>query len=299
MSFLEALAAHRSPAPDGFFSLCSMLGEEVFFALIIFGALWVADKRAGFWMFFAWISGSALCNFLKIAVASERPWVQNPELKPVEGALKKATGYSFPSGHSQSAAGLFGSLAWELRKKALYFVSAAAIVLCAFSRLYLGVHFPIDVLAGLAVGLLAVALMARLQELEKKRPAVSAVCCALLVALAGASVLYGALTKTPQGETADAWKLLGASVGLAAAWQADRLWIRFDTRAVWYAQVLKCAIGGALALLIMEGLKQPLLALFSGHNAAHALRYLLTALFAGLAWPATFGWWARMGGKTR
>ena len=71
----------------------------------------------------------------------------------------KAQGYSFPSGHTSSATAVYGSLANYLRNRYVTIVCVAIIAVVAFSRIFLGVHFPSDVLAGLIVGFVSVFLV--------------------------------------------------------------------------------------------------------------------------------------------
>ena len=93
------------------------------------------------------------------------------------------------------------------------------------------------------------------------------------------------------------WKLLGATVGFGIAWWLDRRYIHFDTRAVWWVQLLKVVLGLALLMGIRAGLKGPLLALFGSAGVAGAVRYGIMVLFAGAGWPAAFRYMARWGRK--
>ena len=93
------------------------------------------------------------------------------------------------------------------------------------------------------------------------------------------------------------WKLLGATVGFGISWWLDRRYIRFDTRAVWWVQLLKVVLGLALLMGIRAGLKAPLLALLHSPCVAGAVRYGIMVLFAGALWPAAFRYMARWGRK--
>ena len=93
------------------------------------------------------------------------------------------------------------------------------------------------------------------------------------------------------------WKLLGATVGFGISWWLDRRYIHFDTRAVWWVQLLKVVLGLALLMGIRAGLKAPLLALLHSPGVAGAVRYGIMVLFAGALWPAAFRYMARWGRK--
>jgi membrane-associated phospholipid phosphatase len=73
--------------------------------------------------------------------------------------LHTAGGYAFPSGHTQGAASFWTALMISVKKKGIYGFGSAAIVLVAFSRMYLGVHWPTDVIGGIAAGVLWVLLV--------------------------------------------------------------------------------------------------------------------------------------------
>ena len=94
----------------------------------------------------------------------------------------------------------------------------------------------------------------------------------------------------------NSYTLLGALLGMIVVFKVDEK-RNFDTGAVWYAQVLKTALGLALALAVKEGLKLPLESLFGGHMVARGIRYALLVMFAGILWPMTFPFFQKLGRK--
>ena len=92
------------------------------------------------------------------------------------------------------------------------------------------------------------------------------------------------------------WKFVGATRGLLVTNILDRRYIRFETEAVWWAQLIKLVVGFGLLLAIRSGLKAPLIALCGGAaEIAGGIRYLLIVLFAGCVWPLTFWGFSRLG----
>ena len=91
--------------------------------------------------------------------------------------------------------------------------------------------------------------------------------------------------------------LLGALLGFCVGYTLERKYIRFETKAVWWAQVLKAVLGLAITIGLRAALKAPLLALCGGHNVANLIRYALMVIFAAGIWPMTFGWCGRLGQK--
>ena len=94
----------------------------------------------------------------------------------------------------------------------------------------------------------------------------------------------------------NAWTLLGAVAALLPMYLIERTYIRFDTRAPWYGQILKLVLGLALAVGLKTMLKEPLRTLFPS-GFADALRYFVLVLYAGCVWPLTFRFFARLGRK--
>ncbi|MPN29798.1 hypothetical protein SDC9_177251 [bioreactor metagenome] len=94
-----------------------------------------------------------------------------------------------------------------------------------------------------------------------------------------------------------AYTMFGASVGLAFVLWIERTYINFSEKAVWWAQILKVALGLGIVIALRLLLKEPLLALCGGHNAAHAIRYFLMVAFGGAVWPLTFRFWGKLGQK--
>ena len=123
----------------------------------------------------------------------------------------------------------------------------------------------------------------------------------ILIAISAALLLYAVIDGNGEeimlNAAENVWKMLGASIGLSAAWELDKKVLRFETGAVWYVQIAKFLVGILGALAIQAGLKQPLLSLFGGSYVAHGVRYLLLTVFAGILYPLTFGWWAKLGKK--
>ena len=303
MEVLHWLESIRSPFLDTLMGLITQLGEDLVFTVVIIGTLWCLDKRAGFWMFFSWGLGTGINQLVKAVCKIPRPWVRDPSLKAVESAIPAATGYSFPSGHTQSVIGLFGSLSVFARKWAVTIVSLLLILLTGFSRMYLGVHTPADVLCAFAIGFVVVMLMRWLASLEEKFPWITRLASVILVGISTALLLYAVIDGNGEENMLHAaengWKMLGASIGLSAAWELDKKVLHFKTDAVWYVQIAKFLVGILGALAIQAGLKQPLLSLFGGSYVAHGVRYLLLTVFAGILYPLTFGWWAKLGKKEK
>ena len=95
----------------------------------------------------------------------------------------------------------------------------------------------------------------------------------------------------------NAYTLIGCILGVAVIYVLEKKYVNFETKAVWWAQILKAVLGLAVVLAVKEGMRAPLDNLFSGHLAARAVRYFLIVAVAGGIWPLTFRWFSKLGVK--
>lgn len=117
---------------------------------------WVFDRKGGKRILFGMALGAYLNEFLKLSFKIPRPWIRNSKILPYGNSKIISTGFSFPSGHSTMATSGMGGIAVWSRKRNLILtvVSALFVFLTMFSRNYLGVHTPQDVIAGFVIGCL-------------------------------------------------------------------------------------------------------------------------------------------------
>jgi membrane-associated phospholipid phosphatase len=128
----------------------SFLGEEYFAVMVMGIVYWGIDKRKGERIGFAVVSSLVGNTLIKNRFRRIRPWASSEKI----GLLRKVDGYSFPSAHSSSATALYPTLAGEYRGKRWLRIPAILIpAVVAFSRCYLGAHWPTDVICGLLLGL--------------------------------------------------------------------------------------------------------------------------------------------------
>lgn len=296
MDILYALEKIRTPFWNGVMSAVTQLGGEVIFIVAAVVVFWCVSKWEGYYLMTIAFCGTVLNQFLKLVCRVPRPWVRDPNFTIVESARAEATGYSFPSGHTQNAIGLFGGMArWGGRRWVRLGLTALALVI-AFSRMYLGVHTPADVGVSLVLAAALVLGLYPLMRRAQEKPRYMGYVLAAMLVVSGAFVVfveaYGFSADTDAENLAsgigNAWKMLGAVAGMTLAWLLDRRYIHFETQAVWWVQVIKVAVGMALLLAIKSGLKAPLLALLGHEGLAGGVRYFLLVLVAGAVWPLAF-----------
>ena len=296
VDILYALEKIRTPFWNGVMSAVTQLGGEVIFIVAAVVVFWCVSTWEGYYLMTIAFCGTVLNQFLKLICRVPRPWVRDPNFTIVESARAEATGYSFPSGHTQNAIGLFGGMArWGGRRWVRLGLTALALVI-AFSRMYLGVHTPADVGVSLVLAAALVLGLYPLMRRAQEKPQYMGYVLAAMLVVSGAFVVfveaYGFSADTDAENLAsgigNAWKMLGAVAGMTLAWLLDRRYIHFETQAVWWVQVIKVAVGMALLLAIKSGLKAPLLALLGHEGLAGGVRYFLLVLVAGAVWPLAF-----------
>ena len=305
MDFLKLLEGIRTPLLDKFFSYLTYLGDETLFLVIGLIFFWCVSKQVGRYLINVGLLGSVVSQWLKLAYRIPRPWVLDENFTIVESARAGAAGYSFPSGHTQVAVGVYGGFARWVRNKAARIIAIVIAVLVPFSRMYLGVHTPLDVGVAAAVALLM--LFALYPPMAGRKAGTMSVRISLLVTIAAAVAytVYVCAAKFPADTDAanlesgvkNAWTLLGASIGIWASFEIDERWVHFETKASLPGQLLKVVIGLALVMGLRMGLKPLLSLVFGSHPAADAVRYLLMVLFAGAVWPMSFQKLAKIGQK--
>lgn len=301
MEFLYLLEDIRTPVLDAFFSAVTYLGSELVFMILAVVMYWCVNKSQGLYLLSVGCLGTTINQALKITFRIPRPWVKDPGFTIVESARADATGYSFPSGHTQNAIGTFGCLAMNAKRR---WVSALCIVLAAltaFSRMYLGVHTPLDVgVSAVIAAVLVLALHPLFQNLDEK-PRRGIWILAGLGLLNILFLVYATCWPFPADAdpeqlahgVSNAAKLTGALAGMALGYWLDLKKTNFRTEAPLLGQILKCVLGLVGLLVFKEGLK-PLLgsSLWSG-----VIRYGLMTFFAAGIWPMTFPWFANLGRK--
>lgn len=296
MSFLYFLEDIRTPVGDFLMSTITHLGEETIFVVVALLFLWCIDKNEGYYMLTVGFFGLIANQFLKILCRVPRPWIKDPAFTVVENAIPEATGYSFPSGHTQTAVGAYGTFARWNKQKWVRIICIALCVLIPFSRMYLGMHTPADVLVSTAIALVLIFVLYPFFRNLDKHPNRFFYMLGAFVLLSVAFVIYTEFF-VPVGEVdaynydsalKNAYNFLGASLGFSLIYFLDVRFYHYETKAPLLAQILKFGFGIALAMSVKIFLKDPLLSLFNGHHAADAVRYFAMFALAGGVGPLFF-----------
>lgn len=302
MKLLYFLESIRIPGLNECMLFVTKFGEETVFLVAALILFWCVDKYRGYYILSVGFVGTILNQFLKLLFRIPRPWVLDENFTILEKAREAATGYSFPSGHTQSAVGTFGGIAHTSQNRCVKIACVVIAVLVPISRMYVGVHTPLDVsVAAVTALILLFALRPVANENGKKK---IPYLLGGMVALAIAYLMFVELFPFPanidpynlESGKSNAYTLFGALLGLVVVYIVDEKWLDFPTKAVWWAQVIKVVIGLLLVLVVKSSLKQVLNACF-GVYIGRAVRYGLIVIIAGILWPLSFQWFSNLGSK--
>lgn len=271
---MEWVAEWRSPALTPVMHGLSWLGEELFFLLVLPPLYWLWRRTTGARLGLVFLTAVVLNAALKEAFGVARP----------EGLrLAEADGLSFPSGHAQVAAAFWGWLAVEVRRRGFALAAAAVVLGVMVSRVYLGVHFPRDVVAGAGVGLVMVGVAAMVRDSGAG---------ARLVQRSRGLAWAAALPVVALGLVVDdlEYTALKAAAVLVGLW-AGALWVEArglpTVRPTWGARAVALGVGFAGLMVFYAGLEAALVAAGIGGPSAGFVRYLLVG-----AWVAGGAPWA-------
>ena len=286
MEFLYFLESIRNGFLNVFFIICTSFGEELVLISLFAVIYWCINKKLAYRIAFSYFLSGVAVQGLKIHFRIERPWVLDPEFKPVEQVMDTATGYSFPSGHTQSSTSLYSSIAFHFKKRAVYIGAFVLIAAVMLSRMYLGCHTPKDVLVGFAVTIVISAAVSfafdNFNSTLLTDILVSLLIFVLSAALFGYSYYLVNTGATTDVLAMDGFKAAGAGAGFAVGWFIEKRYIRFDPKnSHLWVQILKVVIGLAGALVIKSGLK-----LILGNTMiSNTVRYFFVILWIAVAFP--------------
>jgi membrane-associated phospholipid phosphatase len=264
---LQGLGAWLTP-PAQFFSF---LGTEDFFILTLPILYWCVDSMLGIQVTVLLLVTTNLNAAFKMAFHGPRPYWYSPKVR----ALASETSFGVPSGHAQTAATIWGLLAASLRKWWGWLVAILLALLIGLSRLYLGVHFPHDVILSWLIGgiLLCLALrfwdpvLAWAKKLSVGRQVLAAFLASLAIFVL--PLIPFILLKVTNWQPPQDWAMFATKAislidvatvaGTLFGMLLGLVWLAgqggFQTKGLWWKLVLRYLLGVAGVLIIRYGLK--------------------------------------------
>jgi membrane-associated phospholipid phosphatase len=276
------------------FSIITDMGSEIAYIVILSLLYWCVNKSVGQRLVYANLLTLTINAWIKDLWRIPRP--DDPALEDTLSQagiarrldpLRHATDPAFVSGHTQGAAVTWGYMAARFKKTWFRVVAGLLVILIGFSRIYLGVHFPQDVIGGLIVGLAYLLLWVTVEPyarawLSERGPGWR-YALAVLVPLVMFLLYPVKSTATP----------IGAVIGLGVGFVLEGQNLRFIVAGAWWRRVLRGVVGLIAVLIAYVGLSA-LFGLFDESIGAwmeivwRVIRYTLVGFVGGWVAPWLF-----------
>lgn len=295
-----------SPALDGVMEFFTFLGTVEAYMLLIPLLYWAVNKRWAFRAFLVLLFTDIITTSFKLLLHQPRPYWVSPEVRLLSGPEPS---YGLPSGHSSDPLAVLGYLSAQIRKRWMWWVTAAVVLMIGISRVYLGVHFPHDVLAGWLVGTVVLVLILRSEgrvgtwlDRQSFGAQLSAALLASLVFIALGVLISAAITASPddpawaqhslEARSLNQFITLGASLfGSAAGYGLMKQHAPFRVQGTLGQKIARYLLGIVGTIVILYGLDY-LFDLFAGSALLDYLlryvRYSLTTLWVMFGAPWLF-----------
>lgn len=268
-----------SPSLDLPFKIITFMGNEGFFILILPFIYWCVDRRTGVRLSILFLLSAYINSAAKVFASQPRPFQYDARVKQIVSA----GGGGLPSGHTQGALVFWGYLASCFKRPLLWVIAGLLVILIPLSRLYLGVHFPTDLLGGYLIGaillLLYLWLEPRVETWLVKKGIIWQICAALVVP----SLMIFFCPGEGKYGIGSAATLMGMGIGFIF----ERLSVGFECPRFWRKRILCFVLGMGVLLLLRLGLYACLSGL-EPEPFFRFVRYSLMGLWCGFGAPWTF-----------
>ena len=268
-----------SPTLDLPFRALTFLGNQEFLLLFLLLLYWCVVRRTGAMLIILFLFSSYLNTVAKVLAAQPRPYQYDPRVLQ----LCKAGGGGLPSGHTQNTVVVWGYLVYWFRRPWPWVIAGLLMIFIPLSRLYLGVHFPTDLLGGYLLGVALLFLYLWLAPHVKGWLERRYLLWHLCVAITAPALL---ILLAPGGQKrciSAAATLMGMGVGFAL----ERRWVGFESGGLWWKRVFRFLVGAPLLFSLWLGLR----AAFNGLEPEpiyRVIHYGLVGLGGGLGAPWVF-----------
>lgn len=269
LEILRHIQSIANPFLDFLFQLITICGEQIVIISIIAIVYWALDEKFGEYIAYSVLTSVLLNNTIKDIFKMKRP-IGEEGIRTLRE--QTATGYSFPSGHTQSASSFYGAIAIYLKKRAMDIIATIMIILIGFSRLYLGVHYPKDVIVGGILGILTSLICYKLyNKFENK----------MLLYVITFVIFIPALTFA---HSADFIKGMGTYLGFIIGIYIEKKYVNFSVETSNGNKIIRVLLGVLILLVLQVGLKY----ILPGGTIFSFIRYLLISSIAIGVYPMVF-----------
>lgn len=270
MDAIKFFQSFSNPYLDIIFQIITMFGEEVFLVGSITLIYWCINKKVGYRLAFTYLTSMVLNGAIKEIFKIPRPFNKDG-IKSLR--TKTATGYSFPSGHTQGSSSFFTTLMLNINKIYFYIIGFIFIILIAISRLYLGVHTLMDVSGGLILGVVWAVIANKIMSCAEHNKQYT------LFLLLIPIIIGCIFCNSP-----DYFKASGICCSFILGFFIETKYINFEVRQPFNIQIIKYILGISIALIIKILLKNFL----PQNNLGEFIRYFVLGIWVTVFAPLAF-----------
>jgi len=271
IEIIKTIQSIISPFWDMFFQIVTMTGEESFYIIAAAIIFWCVNKKFGYKLGFALLTSTISNIVLKDMINAARP-IGVPGIRSLR--LETATGQSFPSGHTQGATTFWVSCIIKVRRKWIYIVGLLAIILVSLSRLYLGLHYPIDVIGGIVIGIICVFISNYIFDYAERTQKACVLMIIIVPTLIGMFVF----------RDKEYYTIAGTVLGFYIGYILESKYVQYDVRNSIVKQLMKLVFG----LVILMSLKGMLKVMLPLNVFSDFFRYIVIGLWITVGAPCIF-----------
>ncbi len=287
IDYLVFLQNHRTPELDILFLNITKFAESIVPYIFVSLCYWLLDKRSGFILFTALQLGMMTKDLLKELAFVKRPWLLSDKVHPVEAARAHAPGYSFPSGHTVRGITAISGISiatWKNNKwLSIFFILLGFSVL--FSRNYLGVHTPQDVIVGCLFSIIYIFAVSKFFNwIDKKENGHLIFLGAVLIVstLIITMIITGILKEELMSYYSELAMLLGVCIGYCI----DKKYIKYELPKI---NIYKKIIIGFVGVVCLYTILHLVYYLVSGTELdiyKRVITYFCMSIFSTIIYPA-------------
>lgn len=246
---------------NDFFAFITTIAVDYYVIIPVVIIMWAIDKKKGIFVYASYGVASFINAILKSTFCVYRPWIRNPKVEPLASAMSGATGYSFPSGHVTSVSSVNLGIRKKFKKyKTICILCIAIIIATMFSRMFVGVHTPQDVVAGLLIGIVSVIIINSVSKYIDSNPNIDWIVLLITIIITTIGLIYvdikpypvdyvdGKILVDPASMMINSFKDPGTFFGVIVAWFIERRYINYSIEGTTYQKIVRCIVGIALMI---------------------------------------------------
>ncbi|MBR1737442.1 MAG: phosphatase PAP2 family protein [Firmicutes bacterium] len=296
--FLQELRNATGGIFDELFNVISKIAVDIM-PILPYLIFWAIDKNWGY-RFFSVLWGGELVNgTIKLTACAYRPWIRDVRIEPAGDSKIAATGYSFPSGHTMCATAMYGTTSvWQYKKRRpLAILCMIMILLTGFSRNFLGVHTPQDVIVGFVETVIIIWETGAIGKKISGNTKLTDILTLIGVFVVAAVLIYikvkeypmdyvdGELLVDPQKMMPDTFKAAGGFLGFMIGSYIERHYVKYRIPERTKSLPVLACVGTAIIYVYITLVNPISFKVWFGAQWGNFIAYIIMMIFAVAIYP--------------